>query len=216
MIIRRRATGVQGKQVGFPGDKPPAPSLGRPCESLAGVLARIFQKSSPEVLDLGPMCGETVEHLAKRGARVHVEAFEPPPPTPPRKPGESPPDVAPLRLALPDRKFHLVLAWEQGDFVPPELLEDFGSELKRVLRDGGRLFLFSLMKPASGAEPPAKYRLLADGKVVREVTHGRRRRRWAHSTREIERSLQGFSIESVHLQPNQMREFVAIKVGAKE
>jgi hypothetical protein len=176
------------------------------------VLARIFRTSHPEILDLGPMCGETVVYLARRGARVTVEPFTPPQPVPPRRPGQPPPDVPPLRIEQPDGKYQLVLAWEQYDFVPPERLTDFGAELRRVLDDDGWLFLFSHMKPESEADPPARFRLLADDMIVREESGMKRRRRWAHATRDIERSLAGFSIQSVHLQRSQIREFAALKV----
>ena len=80
------------------------------------------------------------------------------------------------------------------------------------MQDGGWLFLFSHMKPDSEADPPARFRLLADDMIVREESGASRRRRWAHATRVIERSLAGFSIQSVHLQRSQLREFAALKV----
>jgi hypothetical protein len=186
----------------------PAP---QPCGSLARVLARIFRGDRPQILDLGPMCGQSVVYLLERGSKVHVEPFEPPKPTPPRKPGKPPPEVEPLRLDQPDERFDLALVWEQIDFVPRERLKDFGAELRRVVRDGGWLFLMSHMKPDAETERPARYRLLADDMIVREPTDLKPRRRWVHATRDIERALAGFSIHSLHLQRTQMREFVAFK-----
>ena len=67
-----------------------SPPAGQPCGSLARVLARTFREDKPEILDLGRLCGESAVYFAGRGSRVHIEPFEPPPPIPPRKPGEPP------------------------------------------------------------------------------------------------------------------------------
>lgn len=158
------------------------------------------------------MCGQTVTYLAQRGAVVTVEPFDPPLPVPKVKPGEPEVEPPPLKFDQPDSKFDLVLAWEHIDFMPPERMPDFAEEILRVLREGGWLFLFSLMAPTAGPDKMPRYRLLADDMVVREVTDLPPRRRWASSTREIERALKGFSIQGVQLQRNQMREFSAHKV----
>jgi len=182
--------------------------------TLSKVLEKTFRIERPAILDLGPFCGETVVQLASRGARVQVEPFVPPPPTPPREPGkprEEP--LVPLTIDQPDGKFDLVLVWEQIDFVPPDRLAEFGAELHRVLRDGGFLLAFSLAKKVEGRPMPARYRLAADGKVAREFPDRARRRRWVHPNREIERSLVGMSMQGIHLQRNQMREFFAVRKG---
>jgi hypothetical protein len=173
----------------------------------------VFRDSKPEILDLGPLCGETVVYLAGRGARVHVEGFEPPEPLAPKRPGETPAAPIPLRLDQPDGKFNLVLAWELPDFVPPDRLPEFGAELRRVLKDQGTLLLFSQSKPTSASECPARYRLLADDMIAREVPAERTHPRYTHPTREIERALKGFAVQGIQLQRNQMREIFAIKAG---
>ena len=126
--------------------------------------------------------------------------------------GDEPPPVPPIRFDQPDEQFDLVLAWEHFDFIPPNRLPDFADEVARVLRDGGWLFLFSQMATPSGPEQPSRFRLLADDMIVREPSGVPARRRWANSTRDIERALKAFSIEGVQLQRNQMREFSAVKV----
>lgn len=189
------------------------PAGGQPCGTLARVLARTFREAKPEILDLGPLCGESAVYFAGRGSRFRVENFEPPEPTPPRTPGEAPPAVEPLRLECDDGRFDLVLAWETFDFVPPDRLHELGQEVRRVLRDGGQVFLFCHQKPASEAEIPPRYRMIADDLIVREPSLGRTRRRWAHPTREIERALAGLSVQGIHLQRSQMREIVAVKAG---
>ena len=53
------------------------------CPGLARALKRILSRNEqPEVLDLGQFSRSAALYLAQRGARVHVEDFEPPPPTP--------------------------------------------------------------------------------------------------------------------------------------
>jgi hypothetical protein len=114
----------------------------------------------------------------------------------------------------PSGRFHLVLAWESLDFVPPERLAEVGQEIARVTRDGGHLFLFSYQKPPQELEIPPRYRMLADDLIVREETPGLPpRRRYAHPNREIERALAGMSVQGIHLQRNQMREIVVLKPG---
>jgi SAM-dependent methyltransferase len=210
--LRRRAGQIQGQASGSSAGKTRTTTTGQPCGSLGRVLARVFRESHPEVLDLGPLCGQTVVYLAQRGARVHVEPFEPPRSVPPAAPGEPAPEAPPIRLDHPDGKFDLVLAWEHFDFVPPERVPDFAREIRRVLRDGGSLFLLSRMSAPKGPERPVRYRVLADDMIARESTRLPARPRWTSSTRDIERALAGFSIEGVHLQRNQMREFAAIRV----
>lgn len=191
----------------------PAASPPQPCGSLARVLARVYRESKPEVLDLGPLCGDRAVYLAGRGARVHVEDPEIPEPLPARRPGEVAPPVVPVRLDQPDAKFHLVLAWEFLDFVPPDRLQEFGAELKRVLRDGGWLFLFAHQKPPAEAEPVPRYKLLSDDLIVRDIPSGPARRRWSHPNREIERALAGLAVQGIQLQRSQLREIVVLKPG---
>jgi len=195
-------------------DPEPASLAGQPCGSLARVLARVFREPKPEILALGPLCGDSVVYLAGRGARVHVEDLDLPEPGPERKPGDTHVELPPpFRLDQPDARFSLVLAWETLDFVPPDRLQEFGSELRRVLRDQGTLFLFSHAKPLQTHEPPARYRVLADDVIVREAKTDLVRIRYTHPTREIERALRGLAVQGIHLQRSQMREIVAIKAG---
>jgi hypothetical protein len=196
------------------GEAAPAHALeGRPCGGLARVLARAFREGKPEILVLGPLCGESVVYLASRGARVHFEDLEPPSPVPPRRPGEPPPEVPPVRLDQPDALFHLVLAWEVADFVPPDRLAEYGGELRRVLRDGGGLFFFSHARPEPADERPSRYLLLADDLISRQVLGKERRPRYVHPTRDLERALRGFVIQGIQLQRTQMREITALKAG---
>jgi Methyltransferase domain len=193
----------------------PATPAGHPCASLARLLARVYKEPKPEILDLGPLYGDSAIYFAGRGARLFVEGFEPPAPKPERRPGE--PYEEPPRFRMdhhPSGRFHLVLAWEALDFVPPDRLAEVGQEIQRVTRDGGHLLLFSYQKPPQDLEVPPRYRMLADDLIVREPAPGASpRRRYAHPNREIERALTGMSVQGIHLQRNQMREIVVLKPG---
>jgi len=187
------------------------------CPSLVRAMDRIFKRDKPEILDLGPFCGDTAVYLADRGARVSVTEFFPPPAAPVAEPGgtrEPDPSPSPLVIDQPDGCFDLVLAWEHADFTPPDRLRDFGAEIHRVLAVGGLLLLFALnnlSRAEAMARTLGRYRIDEDDKIAREAVPAIGRRRWAHPTREIERALAPLSIQGIHLQRNQMREFLALK-----
>jgi len=177
----------------------------------------VLKDDRARILDLGPFCGDSAVYLAGRGAKVSVEPFsapDPAPPRDPRKPAEEQPPPPPLTIDQADALFDLVLAWEHTDFVPPERLADFGAELRRVLAQGGYLLLFARNSPAEDDKAwsrPGRYRVVADDRIVREPGTGPARKRWVHPTREIERALAPLSIQGLHLQRNQVREFLAQK-----
>jgi len=211
-VFGRRPAIDDGPQKPAPKTEPVAVA-GTPCGSLGKVLARAFREPKAEILHLGPLCGDSVVYLASRGARVSVEDFVPPPPTPPRQPGEIMIEKAPIHFDYESGRFHLILAWELADFVPPDRLHDFGAELLRMTKDGGWLFLFAHAKPPSNLEPLTRYRLLADDLLVRESCETDPMPRYVHPNRDLERAFTGLSIQSIQLQRSQMREIVALKAG---
>lgn len=196
-----------------PTDASPAVPAGQPCGVLGRAVARAFRDGKPQVLILGPLCGESVVFLAGRGARVHVDEVELPEPIPKRAPGEAPVPVAPFKIEHASGAYDLVLAWEILDFVPPDRLPEFGAELVRLLKVGGQLIVFAHQKPSSENSVIARYRLLADDMIVREEPDGPKLRRYVHPNREIERAIAGLAVQNIHLQRNQMREILALKVG---
>ncbi len=182
------------------------------CPSLGKALERTFRLEHPSILDLGPMSGSTVTALASRGARVTVEEFEPPATRTGddvAEGGEEGP--APIKLEHPDDVFDLILAWEQVDFVPPDRLEEFFAELRRVLARDGWLLMFSQARAEPRSRHLVRYRIVDDGHIVREAAKGKERPRWTHPTRAIERALRGFSVQGIHLQRSQVREILAAK-----
>ena len=188
-------------------------AAGQPCGGLGRAVARAFRDGKPQILVLGPLCGESVVFLAGRGARVHVDEVELPEPIPKRLPSEPAPPVRPFKLDHRSDSIDLLLAWEVFDFVPPERLQEFGAEIVRLLRVGGQLVMFAHQKPPSDRAVLPRYRVLADDMVVREEPADSPRPRYVHPNREIERAISGLSVQNIHLQRNQMREILALKVG---
>jgi hypothetical protein len=185
------------------------------CPGMARALKRILKdRERPEVLDLGQFSRSAAIYLAGRGARVCIEDFEPPPPTPRLKPGATSLDKPPISIPQPDAKFDLVLGWEHVDFVPPDRLGDFAAELSRVMVPGGWLILFAEDRPGgkgSRIDQQACYRLTSDDRIVRSVTAGPARPRWGHPNRALERALSPMVVQSIQLQRNRIREFLVHK-----
>ena len=71
--------------------------------------------------------------------------------------------------------------------------------------------LNSLSRDDAMARTLGRYRVVADDKILREPVPAGGRRRWAHPTRDVECALAPLSIQGIHLQRNQMREFLALK-----
>jgi len=186
---------------------------GQPCGGLGRAVARAFRDGKPQILVLGPLCGESVVFLAGRGARVHVDEVELPEPIVKRQPGEPAAELRPVKLDHPSGSFDLLLAWEMLDFVPPDRLLEFGAELVRLLRVGGQLVVFAHQKPPSDRAILPRYRLLADDLIVREEPSTSPIPRYVHSNLMIERAIVGLSVQNIHLQRNQMREILASKAG---
>jgi hypothetical protein len=182
----------------------PAAPADQSCPSIQRALTRVLkEQAKPEVLDLGPLCGETAIYLAGRGARVCVEEFASPTAA-----------QTPIAIPQPDGKFHLVLAWEHADFTPPDRLRELGTELSRLLARGGWLLLLC-RDNSTGAkltqDRPSRWRIVADDRVVCEPGTGPERPRWAHLNRDLERALAPLAIQGIHLQRNRMREILALK-----
>ncbi|HKQ61788.1 MAG TPA: class I SAM-dependent methyltransferase [Candidatus Polarisedimenticolaceae bacterium] len=215
MLFRRRATtALEATPPALSGAAPAAPEA-QSCPTLAKALDRVLKREKAAILDLGPLCGSSAVYLAGRGARVSVCEFSPPRVSRWREATEA--DPAPRESIAIDHAsgaFDLVLAWEHLDFTPPDRLAEVAGELRRLLADGGWLLLFATNRPATSGpntERPGRYRIVADDRIVREATSGPARPRWTHPTREIERALAPLKVQGIHLQRNQVREFLVVK-----
>ncbi len=212
LFRRKRGTDDQAVPGATGAGSAPAPEPEEQSSpSLARVLKQIAEQEKPEILDLGPLCGDSVVYLAGKGGRVSVESFTPPPAPVKPKQGEEAPPRPPLRIDQPDGTFDLVLAWEQLDFVPPECLDEFGAELARILAPGGQLLVLARASGGEEQEVCPQYRIVGDDRIQRQPSSGSMRRRWNHPTRAVERALGAFSIKGIHLQRNQIREFLAVR-----
>ncbi|GEM_PF-1943274 len=190
------------------------------CKGLKKALDRVFKIERPEILHLGPLCGDTVVYLAERGARVHVDEYDPPPPRPPKDPSRPAPEAEPARLVQPADTYDLVLAWDSVDFTPPEALSSLGAEFARILRPGGWLFLLSQAGRPGGSRPgmsqeqyrpPGLYRILDDECLLPGKAGGRNKQRcWIHPNRDLERGIAPLRIQGTHLLRNQLREYTAM------
>ncbi len=186
----------------------------QPCPGLVKAIERVLRGERPRILDLGPLCGNTVIELARRGARVTVDEFDLPE-TPPEDDSDSELPQPPLRIEQRDAEFDLVLAWEHIDFVAPDRLPEFAAELRRVTAAGGAVLLLSRSTGPGEPERRARYRIVGEDRIVREPLDERARPRWVHPTRRIELALEGFSIQGVHLQRDQTREYLIVKQDGK-
>jgi hypothetical protein len=176
------------------------------------VLGRLLkEQEQPRVLDLGPLCGDTLTYLASRGARVSVDQFAVPAPLPKRTPGAAPLEVPPFSIGQPDGMFDLVLAWEHIDFTPPDRLAEVGAELGRLLAPGGWVLLFCRDSRSSATGPASRFRVVADDRVSVEPLSGDPPQRYIHPNRDIERAFASFRIQGIHLQRSGVREILALK-----
>ena len=191
------------------------------CPGLGKILDKLRRVERPEVLDLGPFCGDTAVYLAGHGLRVSVEELVPPREGVPaasraakdgKKPEQTPRSPA-LRIEQPDAKFHAVLVWEACDFIPAPRLPELGSELCRVLAEQGWVYLLSVGNTEDPRVPsrPPRYRMIDTERVERIVVDGAGLKRYVHNPRDIERALAGLAVQGIQLQRNQLREFVLQK-----
>jgi hypothetical protein len=184
------------------------------CPGIARALVKIFEHGKqPEVLDLGQSSSSPALYLADRGARVQVEQFEPPAVA--SAADDDPEPRPPVTIPQPDGKFDLVLAWEHGDFVPPDRLDEFTAELHRVTAPGGFVVWFARDRPSleRSSEPgrAASYQFQTDDRIVCKPGRGPARPRWTYPNRAIEGALAPLSVQGIHLHQNRMREVVAKK-----
>ena len=100
----------------------------------------------------------------------------------------------------------------------PARLDEFACELRRLLAPEGWLLLFSLNREPlaeAGERVPSRFRVVEEGRVVRERREGAPRTRRHYPTRRLESALAPLEIRKLHLQRDQLREFLAHKPRMK-
>ena len=182
---------------------------------LRKTIDRTFRDDKARILDLGPLCGVSIVDLASRGAKVCVEEFVPPRPRPAADAKGEVPNPPPVRLDHDDASFDLVLLWERLDFVPPDRLREFCQEIRRVLKVGGWVLALTSSRKEPRRASAARIRIVDDEHIAREPSGEPERPRWAHPNRELERSLDGVSIQRIHLHRDGLREVTGLKGGAR-
>ena len=194
------------------------PPTRQSCPSLKRVLESVFRAHErPAVLDLGPLCGDSLVWLAEKGAKVTSGELDD---DWWLLPDEEELDPKQPEIPAADVAFDLVLAWENVDFMPAERLPRFGAELDRVLRPGGWALFFAgptgrlvgseASTPLSPA--PRAFRIVGDGDLEpgiwrRDLLCERRR----HANRDVEQAIAPLKVSGIHLQRSQVREFLVQK-----
>lgn len=221
MWFRRRRPGPGDEPVATSGRA--APTTGPRTEAVEALrspglkksIERTFRDDKVRILDLGPMRGSSVVDLAARGAQVCVEEFVPPAPRPAPGGNGDAPVVPEVRLEHDDASFDLVLLWERLDFVPPDRLREFCQEIRRVLKVGGWLLALTSSRKEPRRASAARIQIVDDEHIAREPSGEPERPRWAHPNRELERSLDGVSIQGIHLHRDGLREITGLKGGIR-
>jgi len=185
---------------------------GTACPSLVKALGKILRDDRPRILDFGSQCGATAVALANRGAHVTVDEVSFPEPTP-EADDDDPVETPPYKLDHDDDAYDLILAWEMFDFIEAGRLQEVGNEFARILAKNGWLLLFARNSGRNEPAPEAlpRYRITAEDRLIREACEGTRRERFTHPTRTVEAALKPLKVQGIHLQRNQLREFLSVK-----
>ena len=178
-------------------------------------IDRTFRGDKARIIDLGPLCGSSVVDLASRGARVCVEEFVPPRPLTAIADADDAPDPPAIRFDHDDASFDLVLLWERLDFVPPDRLREFCQEIRRILKVGGWVLALTSSRKEPRRAAAARIRIVDDEHIARDSSGEPERPRWAHPNRELERALDGVSIQGIHLHRDGLREVTGLKGGVR-
>ena len=182
----------------------------------AGRSRARFATGKPEILMPGSAVRRERRLLSPAAARACTSIeVELPEPIPKRQPGERRRLVSPVRGSSTRRTRSISSSRGRcSTSCPPERLTSSAPRSSALLtrrRAADRLRASEAARRAARCIP--RYRLLADDLIVREEPGEHRRRRYVHPNREIERAIAGLSVQSIHLQRNQMREILASKAG---
>jgi len=186
-----------------------------PSLALEEMTGRLARRERPDILDVGPLCDQNIQHFLSQGCRVFIEAAEDlrrfPQRFPPRDEeqtaaeGEPPPPPR-IVLSYPDRHFDAVLLWDVMDYLPEEIAGPVGQEVRRISRDGALAYLFSDSRKGAPPEPLLRFRIQEGRSVAAEPMAGPLLARCHREIRDLLRLFPSFEVVRSTLLRSQLRE----------
>lgn len=185
------------------GELQPVP-VSHPAPGLDLVLAALPADRSWRILDLGPAVPDNVALLGPRSARLQIVDL-----LRGHARGAENGALAGLASEHP-RSFDLVLAWDVLDYLSADQATRVVEVLADLCRRNG--ILHALIAAADTIPAaPGSYRILADGKVRREVRAGGEVGAPNLKPAEVEKLLVGFRVEHAFMLSHGVREYVATR-----
>lgn len=184
-----------------PGELQPVP-VSHAAPGLDLVLAALPADRSWRILDLGPAVPDNVALLGPRAARLQIVDLL-------RGRARGAESEALASLASEEsRSFDLVLAWDVLDYRSAEQASRLVVILGELCRPGALLHaLITAVETMPAA--PCRYRILADGKVRREVRAEGDMGAPNLTPADVEKLLEGFRVEHAFVLSHGVREYVA-------
>ena len=176
----------------------PVFKAGSPSAGLADFLSRLKNRVKPRLYDLGPAPGGNIVFFAGQGLRVYVDAERD------HRTAGSPPDLG----HLAEGDFEAAVLWDVIDFIPKDPAAVFASQLARVIRPGGLVFLLSSTARTDEPVPIQVYYIRSGGIIEARPVEGATARRIRRENRDLEMLFRDFTTISVHLLRSGMRELV--------
>jgi SAM-dependent methyltransferase len=175
------------------------------------VLHELERRRRPQVLDLGPALGTSVEFLATYSVQLFIADLYR---SLRSSTGQLPPDPARLQRALADQlpvpdegPFDLILAWDLLNYFDTDQLRVLGHHLGRLCRAGGLLFaLVATRGPIS--DRPLTYEILERDLLRYGETAAVERPSPRYRETSLERLLDAFAVQTSFLLRNGMQEYV--------
>ncbi len=183
-----------------------------PTRALAKFVKALTPREAPTVVDLGPAVGANVTFLGERlGCKLRIENLLADKgtwfPAPENDEGDEDRPEPPRTLRISDETVDGVLCWDVFDYFDRDGATALASEITRVLKPGGVVFLCHRAEqcPVGGPleievvdETTLKYRLSAESGPVLRV--------W--QSRDVTRMFDRLSVTDSFLLTSRMREMV--------
>lgn len=193
-------------------DRPPESSDGSlPSKALSRFLQCLAQRTSPVVLDLGPVVGSNVTFLGERlGCRFVVEDLFADLERFAREGRLA--DFAGFletRFPQPDASVDGVLCWDLLDYLDKGSSQALGRQMARLLKPGGALLgFFATTPPVADLTQYTKYRIVDDRTLQHRTYRGSRPRQPVLNNRDIGRLFTGLSVTESFLLLTRTREIL--------